>query len=110
MVLLSTWSGKNVYPIETIFVSTDSPHRGKIFAQFETKKSFLVTVVLFEIGSAVCGAAPTMNALIIGRTICGIGGSGIYLGAINLLSNSTTEAERPGYLGFVGLTWGIGTV
>lgn len=83
---------------------------GKIFAQFETKKSFLITVILFEVGSAVCGAAPTMNALIVGRTICGIGGSGIYLGAINLLSNSTTEAERPGYLGFVGLTWGIGTV
>ncbi|KAA8644348.1 hypothetical protein EYZ11_001643 [Aspergillus tanneri] len=83
---------------------------GKVFAQLEAKKSFIVTIILFEVGSAVCGAAPTMNALIIGRALCGIGGSGIYLGAINILSNSTTEAERPGYLGFVGLTWGIGTV
>lgn len=84
--------------------------RGKVFSQLEVKTSFLVSVALFEIGSAVCGSAPTMNALIVGRTLCGLGGSGIYVGAINIISISTTEAERPGYLGFVGLTCGVGTV
>ncbi|PYH94064.1 putative MFS drug efflux transporter [Aspergillus ellipticus CBS 707.79] len=83
---------------------------GKVFTQMDTKRSLLVAVVLFETGSAVCGAAPTMNALIVGRTLCGVGGVGIYVGAINIISFSTTEAERPGCLGFVGLTWGIGTV
>ena len=117
-LLCAWWRGRELslvgdsssHPIGRFRLCINKGIRGKIFAQFETKKSFLITVILFEVGSAVCGAAPTMNALIVGRTICGIGGSGIYLGAINLLSNSTTEAERPGYLGFVGLTWGIGTV
>ena len=51
-----------------------------------------------------------MNALIVARAICGIGGMGLYLGTLNMVSALTTEAERPIYLGFVGLTWGIGTV
>ena len=51
-----------------------------------------------------------MNALIVGRAICGLGGSGIYIGAMNILSVTTTEVERPAYLSLVGLIWGIGTV
>jgi hypothetical protein len=38
------------------------------------------SVLLFEIGSAVCGAAPTMNAMIVGRVIAGSGDEGMYLG------------------------------
>ncbi|KAJ6003026.1 hypothetical protein N7451_005573, partial [Penicillium sp. IBT 35674x] len=40
------------------------------------------TVVLFEAGSALCGAAPTMSAVIVGRVIAGAGASGIYLGSL----------------------------
>ncbi|KAL2821425.1 major facilitator superfamily domain-containing protein [Aspergillus cavernicola] len=63
-----------------------------------------------SVGSAVCGAAPTLNAFIVGRAICGIGGIGIYLGLINMVSALTSEAQCPMYMGFVGLTWGIGTI
>ncbi|KAL6697057.1 major facilitator superfamily domain-containing protein [Trichoderma pleuroticola] len=69
-----------------------------------------VSSVLFNIGSALCSAAPTMEALIISRVLAGIGGNGIYLGVITLLSVNTSNKERPGYLSFVGLIWGIGTV
>ena len=62
-------------------------------------------MVLFEAGSAICGAAPTMDALIIGRAICGLGGAGMYLGVMTLLSVTTTEHERPTYIGFTGLTY-----
>lgn len=65
---------------------------------------------IFEVGSAVCGSAPNMNALIVGRAICGIGGAGMYTGAMVLLSVFTTEQERPVYLGFTGLAWGLGTI
>ncbi|KUL84942.1 hypothetical protein ZTR_07867 [Talaromyces verruculosus] len=84
--------------------------RGKVFSQFEVKTSFLVSAALFEVGSARCGPAPTMNALIVRRTLCGLGSVGIYIGAINIISISTIEPERPGYFGFVGLTCGVGTV
>lgn len=51
-----------------------------------------------------------MNALIVGRTICGLGGAGMYLGVMTILSMLTSPKERPMYLGLVGLVWGVGTV
>ncbi|KAL8927227.1 MAG: hypothetical protein Q9208_002403 [Pyrenodesmia sp. 3 TL-2023] len=83
---------------------------GKIYAQFDAKYLYLLCLFLFEVGSAICGAAPTMDALIIGRAICGVGGAGMYLGVLTLLSVTTTEHERPTYIGYTGLTWGAGTV
>lgn len=53
---------------------------GSLYGSFEIKWLYLTSIVLFELGSAVCGAAPTMNALIVGRVIAGIGGAGMYLG------------------------------
>lgn len=85
-------------------------YRGKIYAQFDAKILYLITVFFFEAGSAICGAANTMDALIIGRAICGFGGAGMYLGVMTLLSVTTTEHERPTYIGFTGITWGLGTV
>ena len=83
---------------------------GKIFGQFNSKWTYVFCVFLFEVGSAVCGAAPTIDALIIGRAICGVGGSGMYVGVMTLLAATTTMHERPMYVGGTGLTWGLGTV
>ncbi|KAI1097136.1 major facilitator superfamily-domain-containing protein [Jackrogersella minutella] len=83
---------------------------GQLYINFDNKILFVSSVLIFEVGSAVCGAAPSLDALIVGRAICGIGGIGIYLGAINMVSALTNDQEKPMYLGFVGLTWGIGTI
>ena len=53
---------------------------GKLYGNFEIKWLVIGSVILFEAGSALCGAAPTSNALIIGRVIAGIGGAGMYIG------------------------------
>ena len=83
---------------------------GKIFGQFNAKWTYIICVFLFELGSAICGAAPNIDALIIGRAICGVGGSGMYVGVMTLLAATTTIHERPMYIGGTGLTWGLGTV
>jgi predicted MFS family arabinose efflux permease len=46
---------------------------GWCYALFEIKSLMIGSVLLFEIGSAVCSAAPTMNAMIVGRVIAGSG-------------------------------------
>lgn len=56
---------------------------------------YLFNVVVSEAGSAVCGAAPNVGALIVGRRICGVGGAGLYVGVFTLLAATTTMAERP---------------
>ena len=53
---------------------------GKLYGTFEIKWLIIASIVTFEAGSALCGAAPTSNALIVGRVIAGIGGAGMYIG------------------------------
>jgi MFS family permease len=53
---------------------------GKLYGTFEIKWLIISSIVLFEVGSAVCGAAPNTNALIVGRVIAGMGGAGMYIG------------------------------
>jgi MFS family permease len=53
---------------------------GYVFRHFEFKRIFVGSILLFEIGSAICGAAPAMDVLVVGRVIAGMGGAGIYLG------------------------------
>ncbi len=81
-----------------------------MYGQFDPKWLYMICVLGFEIGSAVCGAAPSMNALIIGRAIAGLGGAGMYLGVVMLLSIFTTQTERPAYFAMLGGTFGLGTV
>ncbi|KAI2609867.1 major facilitator superfamily domain-containing protein [Hypoxylon fragiforme] len=83
---------------------------GKLYEMFNTKWNFMAAVVLFEAGSALCGAAPTMNALIVGRVITGMGGSGIYLGSLQYVAIMTGEKERGFYMSLVGAFWGLGSV
>lgn len=83
---------------------------GKVYGQFNTKWLYIINVVIFEAGSALCGAAPNMNAMIVGRAIAGVGGSGMYVGVMTLLAVSTSLHERPLYVSATGLTWGLGTV
>ncbi|EED12676.1 efflux pump antibiotic resistance protein, putative [Talaromyces stipitatus ATCC 10500] len=84
--------------------------RGKIFFQFNRKWTYIISVAIFEVGSAVCGSSPSMNALIVGRVLCGIGGSGLYIGVMTLLAATTTLHERPMYVASTGLAWGLGMV
>lgn len=79
------------------------------FGIFNNKWLYIFSIVVFSIGSVVCGAAPNMNALIIGRVIGGIGGSGMYLGVLNLIGRFTTIRERSGYYGITSLVWGVGS-
>ncbi|KAH8903793.1 putative MFS drug efflux transporter [Coniochaeta sp. PMI_546] len=83
---------------------------GQLYSQFWPKWLYIGSVLVFEVGSAVCGASPNVVALIVGRALCGLGGSGMYLGVMSLIAATTTVQERPLYVGGIGLTWGLGTI
>jgi MFS family permease len=65
---------------------------GWCYAVFEIKYLINGSVLAFEAGSALCAAAPTMNAMIFGRVIAGIGGAGMYLGLVSFPTPYFTEA------------------
>ncbi|KAI0886808.1 major facilitator superfamily domain-containing protein [Annulohypoxylon maeteangense] len=85
--------------------STLQPLGGKIYSKLNSKWSFLVYLILFEIGSVVCGAAKSSAMLIGGRAIAGAGGSGLLNGALIILNSCVPPYRQPAV---VGILMGLG--
>lgn len=83
---------------------------GRVYTFYDAKKVFLSSVAIFEIGSAICGAAPNSVVFIIGRAIAGTGSSGIFSGAIVLFMGLVPLHKRPLLQGLVGSVFGIASV
>lgn len=83
---------------------------GKFYMFYSIKTVFLTAVGLFEIGSAVCGAAPSSVAFIVGRAIAGIGAGGIFSGVIIIIVYAVPLHKRPLYQGMFGAVFGLASV
>ncbi|KAJ9143020.1 Efflux pump antibiotic resistance [Pleurostoma richardsiae] len=83
---------------------------GKAFAVFDIKWVYITCLVMFAAGSALCGAAPSMTALIVGRVWAGSGGAGMYLGTLNIVSSTTGPREQAFYVALEGFVYGGGCI
>ena len=83
---------------------------GKIYKYYSIKSVFLGSVILFEAGSALCGAAPNSMSLIIGRAIAGLGSSGIFTGGMMIIVPLIPLQKRPIYYSMFGAVFGISSV
>ncbi|KAJ5979260.1 MFS transporter [Penicillium viridicatum] len=83
---------------------------GKIYSFYNPKWVFVTAVVIFEIGSAICGAAPNSTALIIGRAIAGLGSSGIFGGSVIITFFTVPLHLRPIFSGIVSLVIALASV
>lgn len=68
---------------------------GRIYRFYDLKKTFLACILTFEVGSAVCGAAPSSVAFIVGRAIAGIGSAGIMTGSMMSIVDMIPLHKRP---------------
>ncbi|KAF2011453.1 MFS general substrate transporter [Aaosphaeria arxii CBS 175.79] len=82
----------------------------KSYGMFDTKWMYIGSLVHFAAGSALCGAAPTMNGLIVGRVWAGAGGAGMYLGQLNIWTQNTIIEKRSLYISGGGMVWGAGCI
>ena len=57
------------------------------------------------IGSALCGAAPDMMTLILGRGLQGIGGGGILPLCQSVIADVVAPRERGRYQAYMGVVW-----
>ncbi|EKG13744.1 hypothetical protein MPH_09051 [Macrophomina phaseolina MS6] len=64
---------------------------GKLYTLYAVKAVMLTSVLLFELGSVLCGAAPSSAAFIIGRAIAGVGAAGIFAGCDLATSQKIVE-------------------
>ncbi|KPI45690.1 putative HC-toxin efflux carrier TOXA [Cyphellophora attinorum] len=83
---------------------------GRLYTFYSIKTVYIVSIVIFEIGSALCGAAPNSPALIVGRAIAGVGSAGIFSGSLVIIAYTVPLEKRPIYTGIVGAMYGIASV
>ncbi|KAK8122481.1 hypothetical protein PG984_011151 [Apiospora sp. TS-2023a] len=83
-----------------------------LFAQasnvFGRRSLLLLAVLLFTLGSGLCGGASSMRMLIAARALQGLGGGGINLLIETVLTDLVALRERGKYMAFVGLGATVG--
>ncbi|OJJ77955.1 hypothetical protein ASPBRDRAFT_191217 [Aspergillus brasiliensis CBS 101740] len=83
---------------------------GKLYKYFPLKVWYLISLVIFEIGSLVCAVAKNPVTLIVGRAIAGLGAAGVAVGMFTLIGLISPPEKRPQLLGIAGATYGISAV
>ena len=83
---------------------------GKVYKFYPVKPVFLAGVLLFEIGSAICGAAPSSTVFIVGRAIAGLGSSGMFSGLMVIMFHTIPLQQRPIWQGAFGAVFAIASV
>ncbi|OAA55530.1 Major facilitator superfamily domain, general substrate transporter [Niveomyces insectorum RCEF 264] len=86
------------------------PTWGKIYKYFPLKAAYLSALFLFEVGSALCGAAPGSTTLIVGRCLSGLGAAGLISGTYIVIGFSSKPKTRPLLTSITGATYGVSSV
>jgi EmrB/QacA subfamily drug resistance transporter len=87
-----------------------SPLYGKLGDLYGRKRVLQVALVLFLIGSALCGLAQTMPQLIAFRAVQGLGGGGLIVVAMAVVGDLVAPRDRGRYQGLFGAVFGVSTV
>ncbi|KAL1937275.1 hypothetical protein VTO73DRAFT_13884 [Trametes versicolor] len=84
------------------------PLSGGLAEAYGRRQVMLGALAVFILGSALSGAAQSMNMLIAGRAVHGAGTGGILTLSQIILSDMVTLQERGTYNGLFGLIWALG--
>ncbi|BFP55578.1 DHA2 family efflux MFS transporter permease subunit [Streptomyces griseus] len=87
-----------------------TPLWGKLGDQYGRKKLFQTAIVIFLIGSALCGIAQNMPQLIGFRALQGLGGGGLMVLSMAIVGDLVTPRERGKYQGLFGAVFGVTSV
>ncbi|MFJ2947187.1 DHA2 family efflux MFS transporter permease subunit [Streptomyces sp. NPDC087226] len=87
-----------------------TPLWGKLGDQYGRKRLFQTAIVIFLIGSALCGAAQDMSQLIAFRALQGLGGGGLIVLSMAIVGDLVPPRDRGRYQGLFGAVFGATSV
>jgi len=90
--------------------TASTPLWGKLGDQYGRKGLFQAAIVIFLIGSALCGLAHSMIELIAFRALQGLGGGGLIVLAQAIVADVVPARERGKYQGAFGAVFGVASV
>lgn len=101
-----TW----VYSAYLIASVAGMPLFGKLSDMYGRKKFFLFGIIVFMIGSALCGIASSMTELIVFRAIQGIGGGALMPVIFTILFDIFPAEKRAKITGLFGAVFGLSSL
>lgn len=87
-----------------------TPLWGKLGDLFGRKTIFQLCIVIFLVGSVLCGVARNMPELIGFRAFQGIGGGGLMVLAMAVIGDVVPPRDRGRYQGVIGAVFGVSSV
>lgn len=90
--------------------TTATPLFGRISDLYGRKETFQAAIVIFLIGSILCGFAVNMPMLIAARAVQGVGGGGLMALAMTIVGDILSPRERGRYQGYFGAVFGLASV
>src|SRR4051794_3289380 len=91
-------------------VTVVTPLYGKLGDLYGRKIVLQSALVIFLIGSALCGASQDMTQLVAFRAVQGLGGGGLMVTAMAAIGDVVSPRERGRYMGLFGAVFGVASV
>jgi EmrB/QacA subfamily drug resistance transporter len=86
------------------------PLYGKLGDLYGRKKVLQTAIVVFLVGSALCGLSQSMAQLIAFRAVQGLGAGGLMVVTLAVVGDIIPPRERGRYQGYFGAVFGLSTV
>ncbi|MEV4893241.1 DHA2 family efflux MFS transporter permease subunit [Nonomuraea sp. NPDC055795] len=90
--------------------TVSTPLWGKLGDQYGRRGLFIGAIVIFLIGSALCGLSQNMGQLILFRSLQGLGGGGLMVLAQAIVGDVVPARERGRYQGFFGAVFAVSSI
>jgi EmrB/QacA subfamily drug resistance transporter len=87
-----------------------APLYGKLGDMYGRRIVLQTAIVIFLVGSALCGVSQSVTQLVLARGLQGVGGGGLIVTATAVVGDLIPPRERGRYQGIFGAVFGIATI
>jgi EmrB/QacA subfamily drug resistance transporter len=99
-----------VFSIYMLTSALTTPLFGKLSDLYSQRRLMLIGIGIFVLGSTLCGAAQSMETLILFRAVQGLGGGAIYALSFIVVGVLYPPQERAKVQGIISGIWGVASI